>query len=248
MKKKIITIFSMALASISIAQTTAQDWTLTDCNSVSHTLFTYLDAEEVVVMEFGMGCGSCYTAANGLYILKLKYAADQPGKVNFFYLDYWAGNTCVGEVNPVLATSPLDAGFINCQPQLSYYMSGSPMPAVVIVAGSNHAVIYEKSSFAYSDTTNMITVIDNFFASVGINDVNDDSKIKMYPNPATNSLTIENASQSQFSVYDAAGKLIYSAMINDEVWTLNTDFLPAGIYVTEFVNDLNFESQRLVVE
>ena len=109
-------------------------------------------------------------------------------------------------------------------------------------------IIYEKSSFAYGDTTNMITVIDNFFASVGIDDTDEPSKIKMYPNPVTNILTIENASQSQFSVYDAAGKLIYSAMINDEVWTLNTDFLPAGIYVTEFVNDLNFESQRLVVE
>lgn len=226
------------------AQTNAQDWTMSDCSSNSHTLFNYLDNEEVVIMEFAMGCGSCTYAAGYILDIRDQFNAIYPGKVNAFYMDYWSGHTC-SNVNAVVPSYPFDAGFVGsgCLTEKNYYVSGSPMPAIVIVAGSNHLVIYEKNNFAAGDTTNIYNAIDNFFNTVGINKVekNKNSAV-LFPNPSNGQVNISvDWSQSEnaaITVYDYTGREVMSAnnyalVAGEQQFALNLSGLSNGNYIVK---------------
>lgn len=242
--KKIIVISIIFLFSLinSSAQSTAPNWTLDDCNAVSHTLHNYLDSQEVVVMEFAMGCASCTQAAGHLMNLKDQYALSHPGKVNWFYMDYW-GNTCV-DVNSAIATFNFDAGFINCQAQKDdYYPSIFPMPAIIIAAGNYHTVIYQSLTWYNSDTALIKTAIDQFFNTVGLEDHSSNNEISVYPNPATDVLNIDLSTLKENSfqgleVYDLQGnkmKLVYQTINN--TLRLSIGYLPAGNYILEITCD-----------
>lgn len=226
------------------AQTNAQDWTMSDCSSNSHTLFNYLDNEEVVIMEFAMGCGSCTNAAGYILDIRDQYNAIYPGRVNAFYMDYWSGHTC-SNVNAVVPSYPFDAGFVGsgCVTQKNYYVSGSPMPAIVIVAGSGHLVIYEKNNFAVGDTTNISNAIANFFNSVGINDVEENkNSAVVFPNPSNGQVSLNidwNQSENvAITVYDYVGKEVmaaknYSVVSGKQQIDLNLPGISNGNYIVK---------------
>lgn len=214
-------------------QGTATNWTIDDCNTVSHTLYNYLDSQEVVVMEFAMGCGSCTQAAGYLMNLKSQYAITHPGKVNWFYMDYWASNNC-SNVTATAAPYAFDAVFAGCMPQKNdYYPSISPMPAIVIAAGNYHTVIYQNLTWYNSDTALIKTAIDQFFNTVGLE--NENSKdIFLYPNPAKEKLFVNVASNvvSEIEVFDMFGKSIHTDYkMEGEIIVVDIDHLPAGKYV-----------------
>lgn len=239
MKNSILLLLVFSFISLKgFNQSIAPNWTLDDCNSVSHTLQNYLDSQEVVVMEFAMGCASCTQAAGHLMNLKNQYAITHPGKVNWFYMDYW-GNTCV-DVNTAIASFNFDAGFINCQAQKDdYYPSVFPMPAIIIAAGNYHTVIYQSLTWYNSDTSLIKTAIDQFFNTVGLEDQSSNDEISVYPNPATDVLNIdlntlkENSFQG-LEVYDLQGKkmkLVYQKINN--TLRLSVGYFPAGNYILE---------------
>lgn len=235
MKKSLLIASAILSFNFVDSQTTAQDWTLTDCSSNSHTLFDILNNENVVVMEFAMGCSSCGVAATSLMNLKTSYASSHPGRVKFFYMDYWTGNDCVNEVLPFVATYNFDASFDNTSSQKNYYMSGSPMPAIVIVAGSNHSVIYEKNSYSSGDVATITNAIDNFFATIGVDENVSLSSFNVYPNPTDNNLNlsielVNNDNNVQIEILDITGKVVYTK---------------SNIQFVEGVNNFNVETETL---
>src|SRR5262249_10014586 len=46
------------------AQTTAMDFYMDDCNGSMHHLYSELDPDNVIIMEFFMTCSSCVTAGH----------------------------------------------------------------------------------------------------------------------------------------------------------------------------------------
>lgn len=214
-------------------QGTAPNWTVDDCSAVSHSLYNYLDSQEVVVMEFAMGCGSCTQAAGYLMNLKSQYAVSHPGKVNWFYMDYWASNNCT---NVIATAAPyaFDAVFAGCMPQKNdYYPSISPMPAIVIAAGNYHTVIYQSLTWYNADTALIKAAIDQFFVTVGMENGND-KDILLYPNPAKEKLFVNVASNvvSDVEVFDIYGKSIHADYkIEGEMIVVDIEHLPAGKYV-----------------
>lgn len=254
MKKLLLSITASALLSTGVfAQTTAQDWTKTDCASASHNLFSYLDNFEVVVMEFGMGCSSCSTAANYLInTLRTKYDASHPGKVKFFYLDYWTGNTCPADVQPMLNGFNFHAGFDNCMAEKNYYMTGSPMPAIVIAAGPAHTVIYEKNSFNQAnDTTNIRTAIDNALISMSVPCCNNQIvPLTVSPNPSNGVFVIESGFIiSSVSVFDITGKEVYTSSYNSNKINIDlTGMVEKGIYFAEITINGKKQVEKIVVE
>lgn len=206
--KTTITIALISLSLLGFAQSTAPNWSLNDCSSNSHTLYNYLDSQEVVVMEFGMGCAGCTIAAGHLMNLKAQYDISHPGKVNWFYMDYW-GNNCADVIS---TTTPYDfnAVFVNCSAEENFYFpSVSPMPGIVIAAGNFHTVLYTDYSWYNSDTTLIKNVIDQFFATVGLDD-NNDMVVHLFPNPASAILNISiphvDMKKVVVSVFDMLGK------------------------------------------
>jgi hypothetical protein len=222
----------------SFGQITSPNWTLNDCASNSHTLYNYLDSQEVVVMEFAMGCASCTQAAGHLMNLKEQYAMSHPGKVNFFYMDYY-GNTCV-DVNSAIASYNFDAGFINCAAEKDiYYPSVFPMPAIVIAAGNYHTVIYQSITWYNADTLLIKESIDQFFSTVGLDDENVDESLEVYPNPAHDLLNIKtNVTVDEIAnvaIYDMLGRKLdrVEYFFEPPILSLDISGLMSGNYLIE---------------
>ncbi len=238
--KKIITITAGLFLSFTFGfgQTIAPNWTLPDCNTVDHTLHTYLDSQEVVVMFFVMGCGTCTNAGNLVMDLKDHYDIEQPGKVNFFLMDYYPSNDC-SDVTGTWSTYDFDAYFSGAWAEKDfYYPTLYPMPATVIAAGNHHHVVFDDLSWQNSDTTLIKQAIDHFFNTVSIEDQKAEQAI-IYPNPATEVLYFDlsafNQNELTISVYDMLGKKVPSTAyrIEDNRLVLMVSHLLKGDYILE---------------
>jgi hypothetical protein len=222
----------------SFGQSIAPDWTHADCNSVNHTLYTYLDSQEVVVMEFVMGCSSCTDAGTLLMNLKNEYAISHPGKVNFFLMDYFPSNDC-SDVTTTWSSHNFDALFSGCWNEKDfYYPTIYPMPAIIIAAGNYHTVIFNDLSWQNTDTAEIRLAIDQFFNTVGIEDQKTEQS-KVYPNPATEVLYFDlssfNMDELKINVYDVLGKKIPSVgyRIENQRLVLMIAHMLKGNYILE---------------
>lgn len=216
--KKILLSLSLVFCLLVNAQQTAQDWTNTDCISGNtYNLFNLLDSNKVVVMEFEMGCYSCAAASVILEERKQAYDTAHPGKVEFFVMDYWPGNTCTTVSKFINDSSFTMPGFANCGPDKDYYTLSMPMPMVVIAAGSNHSVYYKKLYFDSTDTQDLTNAIDLALSDIasGINNPNAEGfSVSVAAGPAMAgvylnvSLSGGDQSMLDLEVYDMLGNKV----------------------------------------
>src|SRR5437764_5913 len=94
-KLSILLIFSLLFSISGKAQTVAQNWTKTDCDGNTHTLYNYLDSGKVVIMQFDMmNCSFCTDAAKFTDPLAQRYEKEHPGKLKMFTLGYSNSTVC----------------------------------------------------------------------------------------------------------------------------------------------------------
>lgn len=242
----------------SSAQTIAADWTKTDCSSNIHNLYTYLNNEEVVIMEFVMGCSSCTDAANYLLSTKDKYAISNPGKVHVFYMDYSPGNDCAADIIPVTTGYAFDGTFDHCAPEKDFYFTStsSPMPGIVIAAGSFHQIIYQNNNFADNDTLLIEQAITAFFATAGIPENSINTSLQVFPNPSSEEIVIHfnctEISDTKISLYNVNGQLI-SLLLNERLQVgevqkkINLSTFPKGIYYINISNSKESVNKKIIV-
>jgi hypothetical protein len=240
--KKIVFIIVLALSFTSVKPQASQapNWTKTDCNGNSHTLYNYLDSNKVAVMIFGMGCSSCIDAISFFSNLKPQYALTHPGKLKVFYMDFFAGNTCSANVTPILVGSNVDAGFDNCASDLANYTNATPMTFLVITAGTSHSIIYsiKKNIFDFSDSVAIKSAIDGFFNTLSVKELNSTKNIiEIYPNPTNGILNLKLESKnttnaSEVSIYNSFGALVRKEdlIFKNNTASINTNELPNGVY------------------
>src|SRR5437762_2663869 len=90
-----LTLGFFSVAQNSNAQTTAQDWTKTDCDGTEHHLYAELDAGNVVVMDFAMThCVPCAVATTAFQKLDAKFGITNPGKLKHYGMGYINSYTC----------------------------------------------------------------------------------------------------------------------------------------------------------
>src|SRR5260221_10006923 len=97
MKKLLLASSALLLSfSFAFAQTTAQDWTKTDCNSVSHHLFAELDSGQCVILAYDMlpTCGLCINAANLMEPIVANKRLQYPNQIRFYCLGYTGTYSC----------------------------------------------------------------------------------------------------------------------------------------------------------
>lgn len=214
MKKLFTLLFASVFAvSVSSAQaTTALDFNMDDCNGNMHHLYSELDSNNVVILEFFMNCASCITAGQKLTVLHNQLNAEYPGKVRFYAFNYTDNFSCTVASNWVTANSigavPFDSGAV----QVAYY-GGFGMPTIAVVAGTQHSVLFSHVGFATSDTTTIGIDVRNFFATVGIAESNYDVKsLSAFPNPANDQLMVRfdmvQASPVTFQVVNSLGQVV----------------------------------------
>jgi len=79
---------------------------------------------------------------------------------------------------------------------------------------------------------------------VSIND-NSKNQVSVYPNPANNVLTIENAQGAAVSVFNMLGQELLHTTVKDNMQTLNVSELPEGTYVVRIANGAEVKTQKL---
>jgi hypothetical protein len=241
--KKILLITGIFIGALSITNaqvTTAMDFTMTDCNSTTHSLFTdYLDNEEIVIIELFMNCGSCIAAGQKLDPMFMGLTAEHPGQVNFFAIAYNNSYTCSTVNSWVNANTPNAVPFDSGAAQISYY-GGFGMPTVVVLGGSQHQVLYNSQTDGPAgDTATIHSIINNFFVTMGTENVNNNIQFSAYPNPVANTLNLElnvtNPALTNIQMMDVMGKVV-KEISNTELSSgthqlqVETSDLPNGMY------------------
>ncbi len=148
----------------------------------------------------------------------------------------------------------------------NYNIGGCGMPSSIIEGiGSTHGLLEELYSFesggdlicfSQNDTTyypNYNTSGNCDLITVGINEIlNKEDPISIFPNPATDLLTISlpatNIKSCILNLYDMLGeKMLPTHTLNLKLETLNISSLPQGIYFLEVMMD-NEKVVRKVVK
>lgn len=236
--KKIYSLLLAALLgnTIANAQTTAMDFTMNDCNSVMHNLYSELDPGNVIIMEFFHTCPSCAAAANDLKAMYQDLTATYgTTKVRFYVTPYDDGYNCTSVLNWVNTNGlssvvvPFDSGGV----QTAYY-GGMGMPTIVVAAGSTHKLLYlcnQTVPFYTSDTTLIGTAIRNFLDSTyaGVSNIQSNVSISIFPNPTTDELTISIEAKEAGML-----KLELANITGDKVAGLTEEKIQTGVWKKNF--------------
>ena len=100
-----------------------------------------------------------------------------------------------------------------------------------------------------SDPANALVNPDEDFVCIFVTDVNElgAKEARLYPNPATNNVTIEAADMSRLTVINAVGQVVYDAAVNDQRLILNTASYEAGVYMLRIVTNSGIVAKRVTI-
>ncbi|MBI4931851.1 MAG: T9SS type A sorting domain-containing protein [Bacteroidetes bacterium] len=201
MKKLLLFCSALFIGATLAAQTTATNFTCNDCNSVSHTLFSELDAGKVIVMCWVMPCATCIPPASADAAAVQSFASSYPGRVKFYLVDD-VGNTSCSTLTGWASTNGIttDAAFGNSGTPIKMTDYGtSGMPKTVVLGGPNHTIFYNVNGTVSSSA--LQTAITNALnASTGISEAGNISSFNVFPNPTGNSTEISYSLQSSSDV------------------------------------------------
>jgi hypothetical protein len=222
------------------AQTTAMDFTANDCDGVSHTLFSDLDAGYCVVIDLVMmGCPSCIPATEAIANNVIPNTTN-PSMVKFYSIGYTNSITC-SQISSWAATNgfthPVFAGM---SAQTTYY-GGMGMPTIVVLGGGNtHGVFYNHLGYSASQSTPMVTAINNALAaSIGMAESELPATI-LSPNPVQDVLTITGGTWMRIRVLDLLGKEVANVRVQNGQADVST--LQTGAYVALLTNAASQQS------
>ncbi len=243
--KKLISTFTLALlllTSLSKAQTAA-DFTATDCNSASHNLYTELAAGKVIVITWVMPCSSCISGALSAYNAVQSFATSNPGKV-FDYLVDNVGDTPCSSLSSWATTNGIDISKISVFGNSPVTIDennygGAGMPHVIVI-GPNKTIYFNQLNGAANNQAAITAAIAAALAPVGIDD-KVLATIAIYPNPATNLLTIKSATDIDYiNIKNMDGKTV-SSIAGAAIKNITVSDLAAGNYSIQL-----FSKEKLV--
>lgn len=258
MKKIIFSVISILTCSLSFTQTTATDFTINDCNGVSHHLFEELEAGKIIVIAFVMPCGGCASPSLAAYNAVQSYATSNPNTV-LFYLSDDNGTTPCSTISSWGNSNgmPNATSFSNTALNQDQY-GGGGMPKIVVLGGTNHAVASNQNSGV--TTSGIQQKIDLLLASAGTNKIKNTIglKAKAVPNPSMNDVNIEysldKTSNVQIEIFSVKGELVFqSKEINKESGNHKFEIgddkkLENGMYVCKITSDSKSETINFVIE
>ena len=227
MKQFFSLVTALAFATSLQAQTTALDFTANDCDGMAHTLFTELDAGNVVIIELVMmGCQPCITAGNSLKNNVLPNVSD-PSRVKLYSIGYTNSISCTQMNNWKSTNGFTHTVFAGMSAQTTHY-GGMGMPTIAIVGGADHTVFYNEMGHSDSDNPTILTAIEAGLAAVGL----EESTVKtvgVSPNPTTDMLTVNGANWATAKVMDLQGRSMMNVQLN--AGKLDVSALPTGMYI-----------------
>ncbi|MBK6951319.1 MAG: DUF4465 domain-containing protein [Crocinitomicaceae bacterium] len=86
---------------------------------------------------------------------------------------------------------------------------------------------------------------ENFEVSLGVEE-NEISELEVYPNPTTGLVKIQTQFNEQISIYDAAGKLIFSEIVSTSSFEIDLSDFENGLYFITAVSADAFRSAKVI--
>jgi len=86
---------------------------------------------------------------------------------------------------------------------------------------------------------------------ITINEVEPRNELLVYPNPATDQITVVFANQTAWEsimITDVSGKVVYTTPVNNDQITISVNGLEAGIYFITSISKSETAVQKLVVQ
>ena len=240
--KNLLSIFTLLATTLfSYSQVTvAEDWTKTDCEGTEHTLFTELDAGNVVIMELVMldGCMPCINAAHLMQPVIDQYNANFENRVKWYTMGYNDTYACEALIswksdNEVNCSAQFEVG----ADQIDYY-GGMGMPTIVVVGRNTHKVYYNEFGFIPADT---IPFADAIEYALGIAEPviiveQNINEVTTFPNPSHDFIQIGDLPDTPYtlSIINTNGATVLSRHDNNS----NVDIrsLASGFYYVKVLS------------
>ncbi len=262
MKKLYFTLLTCILPTISsIAQTTATDFTATDCNSVSHNLFTELNAGKVVVMVWVDPCASCISDAIASYNAVQSFATSNPGKVLYWFSDD-IGNTPCSSLSAWATTNSIGPANMTTFGNVGLTIDeanygGTGMPHVVVMGGNNHHIFYNQRNGS-NDGVAITNAITQALSSTAVAAVtNNNEGLQVFPNPGDGIINIKYTnntySQARIGIYNVSGSLVQDIVVTNQqpgtnAIQINPDAsLADGVYYIKIITGQETQTAKLVI-
>jgi len=156
----------------------------------------------------------------------------------------WVANLAITSSTNMLcsgSSATLNAGY-----GTTYSWSPGSQTTQVIVVSPTVNTTYTVANAGCSLTS---TFTQSVTTCVGITELSADARsFGLYPNPATNAVTIEfnNNSVKNISLLDLTGRVVLSTSVSDEKTTLNIASLAKGIYYVRIQSNNKVEVAKIV--
>jgi hypothetical protein len=138
--------------------------------------------------------------------------------------------------------------WLDCNNGFALISGANSQSYVATVNGSYAVVAYVGQGEVCIDTSACVTI-----NNVGLNELNSESQITLFPNPANDNINIEllnllYSTKNRISIYDVQGQILlekYSQSANTEI---NISSLSSGIYFIKIQNGDSFFFKKFVKE
>lgn len=242
MKKVLFAALAFCGISALSAQTTAMDWTRTECgSSTQHHLFAELDSGYVIVIDFVMmNCPSCVTATNSLTTIIAPYKESHPGKLKFYSVGFNNFTTC-DQMRPwMIGNRFTHQAFEKGADETSYY-GGIGMPTIVVLGGvTAHKVYYNNFGYSSSEDPNIKAALDIALAESIVSAIPDHSvsvgPLSVFPNPSSGEINVNLSGYklTHLIIRDLSGQVIYRkdliSVDHETLINIPSGALPPGIF------------------
>ncbi|MBK8340555.1 MAG: T9SS type A sorting domain-containing protein [Flavobacteriales bacterium] len=245
MKRTLLPVTVLAFSMNAMAQFgTAPDFTVTDINSASHNLYTWLNAGKVVVVDASATwCGPCWSLhqSHALENLYNNYGPNGTDQLRILFYEADASTTMAdlqgltggsqgdwltGTSYPVVNEAPLTlAGSV-----------GWPLgfPTVSLIRPSDKEIVEDMWNFSYAQMVNSINQIITLQA-VGVAEEGSLlSSVSLYPVPVADVLNVDlsaaNGAIDNIAT-DATGRVVGNVTVGNDVQVrMNVADYQAGVY------------------
>lgn len=242
--------------------TTGKDPSLSyayDANTTTHYVYLVYDGTQKIYLQRSTDFGGTWTSADVISntAKKSQFAKVESNNSGFVGVS-WEHRTVVSlfddtkkDVGFAYSTNWANSGsFGNDSLAYTYAPFGSPLAIFNKIDENNFYLVWLSNDtilnrqFIYERRIEYTTPTE-------IRELEDQqSSIRIYPNPTKDFITIENKDQSrsnlQIKILDVFGKEIFEKLMTQNIEMINVSFLPSGMYLIKAINT-DIETHTLII-
>ena len=149
--------------------------------------------------------------------------------------------------------APLSAGVSYVVVLGSYGDGGATNDLVISTAGVSEAstsYYYDMTDNTWYYTTSTPMVRMNFDPSVGVNEVEDNLGLRVFPNPANEviNISLNKEVAATLTLLDVSGKVVKIQALNGISTSINTASLNSGVYFVTINDGTSVSTQKVVIK